>query len=449
MKNKYILKLICIAAALLLTVSVLVASTYAWFTLSTDPTVSGIAIAISGSNTIQFAPNLTLTDPDGNVLHYPGAFSGSMSFSEFDTYDYLNNISSLTPVSTADGVNWFFPSYYTDSADLSTSGGLKKIDDFLLDNSLKAANSEENGTYVYVDFWVLSPTDDFSLRVSTADSGDDGSFVLAMPQIKAREDGSLYLAGGDAASAASMRLGFLVNTEESKTEALNWYRGVAGFDTRVNRLQGIYTTPGEYYWSAWNRFTIYEPNGDWHDPERKSYVHGSGGIVSAAYPNGSYVKTYPIGLDAGFIRLEDTTSITAVQKTNQWILRGDHLMIDEQFQAYNLNNKYGDLTPMEILGGFSRDYMQGQFDHYVQRGSFIRSSAALSGAADSSGVVRAEDVQKLAAGGAVDDVTITRLEAGVAQRVRMFIWLEGQDVDCVTHQEVWNTIIRLEFAGGD
>ncbi len=448
MKRKYILKLACIAAALLLTASVLVATSYAWFTMSTDPVVSGIAVTISGGDTIRFAPDMTVTDEQGNVIHFPGTFSDSLDFSQHKSYDYLKTVGSLSPVSTADGVNWFFPSYHTDSTDLTVSGGLKEIEDFLLDSRLNAANRAEDGTYVYIDFWVMSPSGDFDLRVSTADSGDEGSFVLAMPKIAKKEDGSLYLVQGDAAAAASMRVGFLVNTEQAPEFALNWYKGSYGSDSRITQLKGLYAQKEEYFWSPWNRFTIYEPNGDWHDPNVKSYVRGENGIVTGTYLNGSYVKTNPIAWDAGYISLKDTTEITTVQKTSHWIQTGDQLALDAQFQAYNFANKYQDTPYNEIMRGFSDNYLQGLFDHYVQRGKFFNSSQALSNAAYN-GVVPPEILQTLASDGATDDVTITRLEGGTAQRIRMFIWLEGQDVDCVTHQEVWNTIVRLEFAGGD
>ncbi len=450
MNRKYILKLACIVAMLMLTVSVLVASTYAWFTMSGNPDVSGIAIAISGSNTIQFAPDITTVDENGNVLHYPGGFSDSLDFSRFPQYGYLQTVASLTPVSTGDGVHWFFPTYHTDSSDLTISGGLKDIDEFLMDDTLSLANSQENGCYVYVDFWVMAPADGYSLRVSTSTNKNDGegSFVLAMPEVKTDENGKLYLAQGSEAAGASMRLGFLVNGETVSDNTMLAYTNLGYRDSRISSLRGVYAEPGSSYSTVWNRFSIYEPNGDWHDPEAKSYVMTPNGIQTATYSNGSYVKTYPVTWDAGFIELRDLTSITTVQKTNQWLSDGQRPLLDQRFQAYALNKNLEGLTASQILRGFSAD-LQGLFDTYVYRGDFIKSSQALSGAAGSSGAVSIETLGGLAASGATDDVVITQLDRGVAQRVRMFIWLEGQDVDCVTHQDVWNTIIRLEFAGGE
>ena len=109
--NKIYLKLIAISMTLILSVTVVGMSSYAWLVLSGNPTVTGIQIAIGGGNTILVAPDMT-TVVDGATYHYPGPFSDTMNFSRYDSYAYLNDLAGLTPVSTADGVNWFLPEYY-------------------------------------------------------------------------------------------------------------------------------------------------------------------------------------------------------------------------------------------------------------------------------------------------------------------------------------------------
>ena len=47
------------------------------------------------------------------------------------------------------------------------------------------------------------------------------------------------------------------------------------------------------------------------------------------------------------------------------------------------------------------------------------------------------------------DVEIIKLERNVPQRVRMFIWLEGQDIDCSDKISSARFAVSIELAGGD
>ena len=79
--NKIYLKLIAISLTLVLSVSVVAMSSYAWLVLSSSPAVSGIQVTIGGGNTILVAPDITEV-VDGQVYHYPGTFSDTMNFSK-------------------------------------------------------------------------------------------------------------------------------------------------------------------------------------------------------------------------------------------------------------------------------------------------------------------------------------------------------------------------------
>ena len=79
---------------------------------------------------------------------------------------------------------------------------------------------------------------------------------------------------------------------------------------------------------------------------------------------------------------------------------------------------------------------------YVDMGRFYKRTSDL---ASYQGTVAAD--QKLDTAGAVDDVYIIELERNVPQRIRMFIWLEGQDVDCTNLSGAASLILNLEFAG--
>ena len=61
----------------------------------------------------------------------------------------------------------------------------------------------------------------------------------------------------------------------------------------------------------------------------------------------------------------------------------------------------------------------------------------------------AEQMQSLAQAGAADHAVITTLRRNVPQRIRVFVWLEGQDGDCAAAGavEASQIALRLEFAG--
>ena len=164
--DKALIKLIAAGLSLTLAATVAIMSTYAWFTLSTSPEVGGATVVIGGSNTIMLAPNISTTiyaeEAGQNVsVNYPGAFSDTLVFNSQNGYD-LSEIGGLAPVSTADGVNWIIPIYNTG-----------KGDNYVLDTTLSYANQtplqmsqkQEQGNYVYLDFWVYSPVADWKWKI--------------------------------------------------------------------------------------------------------------------------------------------------------------------------------------------------------------------------------------------------------------------------------------------
>ena len=161
MKKKAYIKIACTAAALLCAMAMIVMSSYAWLTASTSPVAEGIQVAVGGGSTILLAPDVV----NDERKHYPGAFGATLRLDDLlDTDAY----SGLTPVSTADGLSWYLPVYYTENdpevlARTAKAGDLKPYDQFLCDETLTYANlsagdeKAAKGSYLYVDFWVVSP----------------------------------------------------------------------------------------------------------------------------------------------------------------------------------------------------------------------------------------------------------------------------------------------------
>ena len=233
--NKLGPKLIAATMAVVLAVVMSVMVTYAWTVLSTAPVAEGIQITIGGSNTILVAPDLTKT-VDGKTYHFPGGFSGKLNFSHHEAYAYLSEIASLMPVSTADGKHWIIPEYYDilDEAVLNGEacvGVMKPMEEFTVDTQLQYANLTEfsaSGSYVYLDFWVVSPGTEYTLRMSHGDE-NGGSYLLELMDAAETADGGFVLTATEGTAAATARIGFLVNSNPAGETALSCYRESATF----------------------------------------------------------------------------------------------------------------------------------------------------------------------------------------------------------------------------
>ena len=445
--TKIYLKLVAVVLALVLSVSVAVMASYAWFVLSDSPTVSGIQIAIGGGNTILVAPDMT-AQVDGVTVHYPGYFSDTLNFSQFETYSYLNNLGGLTPVSTADGVNWFLPTYYS-PADTAVqlgqvpSGQLKDVSQFLLDDSLRYANLRptekeklSEGSYIYLDFWVVSPGAEYTLRISTGeDSG--GSFLVDLPQPKQTDSGYTLgsaVGASELTATASARVGFLVSTDRVTDGAMEQYMVSYGYDARYTQLRGVYQENSENQAYGSYSFCIYEPNADLHP--------GNPAM------NGSYVRTNPVGLVGGKGREVNVAALLTAQRTGTWsaALTGSGTELEQRFQTALLGMNTLGLSEERIAEKFYKEYLQGHLSAYMDKGDFFKRTSDLYSYGD---IVTPEQLDTLDMGGATEDVYIVKLERNVPQRIRMFVWLEGQDMDCVNGLSAAEFVLNIEFAGSN
>lgn len=438
--NKIHIKLIAMALALTLSVSVLIMSSYAWMVLSSNPAATGIQVIIGGGNTILIAPNV-VTDEGYNI---PGNFSDKMNFSGYGmdkSYGYLSSLAGLTPVSTSNGREWF------------VSGN--KVDIFYENANLPKYVEDENGNqvlnqkvgegnYIYLDFWVVSPSGDYDLRISTGDgTSDGGSFVVDLPEpkIETAEDGTvagtLFQEEGKSA-AASVRIGFLANPIMLEEEMQAYVNSVYN-DDRFKSLRGFYREPnsGSFEIDS-ERFTIYEPNGDYHPLD--------------AELDGSYVQTKPLMLSGGEISENpDIWDHLTVQLKSDWAVdknNNGNKIVEQIFNTNVIGNENLKEAEEENLSDyFYRGILGGQFSTYVEKGQFITSTATLSAAVANTANGTAY-ISGLGKSGATEDVVIIELEQNVPQRIRMFIWLEGQDIDCPASANSARFAVNIELAGG-
>ena len=89
-----------------------------------------------------------------------------------------------------------------------------------------------------------------------------------------------------------------------------------------------------------------------------------------------------------------------------------------------------------------KNYLQGNLSPYVHQGGFVRNNYLLPDR------VSPEYLSTMDFGSAPEDVYIVELERNVPQRIRMFVWLEGQDPDWDPTAAGDSFALRIEFAGG-
>ena len=419
-KRQYHIKILASALLIVLSLSMLVMVTFAWYVMSTAPEVSGMQIKI-GSDTIRVAPDCI----DESGQHYPGAFQGVL---ETDTTAIPENFWGLIPVSTADGKHWFSATYES-----LENGGDQKMDEYLEDTTLSSANltarPKSGGNYLYLDFWVVAPKD-YDLRVSTATqgSGQSGSYVKVFPQVKMDAAGKYSLDETQRQAESSLRIGFLVNEDRVSGES---YENSTNYDTAYKILKGVYQEQGKELPTSQTSFTIYEPNCDWH---------------ADIEINGQYKQTSPLAWKDGKVKpvtLESVQTKLAAQTSATWTQadNGTETKLAQALQTAVLDAK---TTNRSITNGQSageyllNQYLKGQLSGYITSGQFIENTGTLKDETD---------INTIKQSGATTDAVIVSLKKNVPQRIRMFVWLEGQDIDCTNEAALKTLLLNLELAG--
>ena len=427
MKKKAYIKIACTAAALLCAMAMIVMSSYAWLTASTSPVAEGIQVAVGGGSTILLAPDLV----NNERVHYPGAFGATL---RLDALLDADAHSGLTPVSTADGLNWYLPVYYTEDdpevrAETAKAGDLKPYDQFLCDETLTHANlsaddeSAAEGSYLYADFWVVSPGSRYELRVSTSnDASGAGSYVVDLPQVVETEDG-FAMQTPEYPASESLRVGFLVNQNAAADSAVAY--AANGGDQRYTTLMGGYQEKGKptspLY--SYNTFHIYEPNGSSHSTLGET----------------GYIATYPLGRNDTSVTGIPVGSWLSVQMASRW-----ENVVNDVFKA-SVQQAGDTATAADVQARLYKN-LAGRSD-YVNKGQFIQNTGKLYENMGQNDTVLQATLEQMAKAGANESNSIVTLERNVPQRIRMFIWLEGQDADCVSGASVSGFAMRIELAG--
>ncbi|MDD6094584.1 MAG: hypothetical protein PUC29_02450, partial [Clostridia bacterium] len=129
---------------------------------------------------------------------------------------------------------------------------------------------------------------------------------------------------------------------------------------------------------------------------------------------------------------------------------GNGIMLDRIFQTALTGKEISDAK--QAFSVFYENYLQGQVAPYVTKGDFFTQTSNLYALATAEGenTLSAQAVnERMEASGATEDVIITTLERNTPQRIRMFIWLEGQDVDCTADAALSDFALSIELSGSN
>lgn len=317
--------------------------------------------------------------------HAPGTFGDTLDITKDANYDYLNGLAGLTPVSTADGEHWYLPQY-GDAAD-----GTEGPTAFTEEKDLAHANlpAEQAAAAQEGSYYYMdfwvSAPEDFNLRLAAGDSKSAGSYALTLPLPQRSAEGVWALSYDNAGLAAQ------------KCLRLGFLTGLDG---------------GE------ESFLIYEPNGT------------DGGTYTVTTPQSAAGET------------GDVRDRLTVQQPSQW----KRETLDRMFAQFveTASKDDSDLLSQDTLTVARQFYTKalgGQYRPYVTSGQFYQRAADL--------YENAENVASAPTSGASADGVILRLKANQPQRIRLFVWLEGQDADCTNDAQNALLGIHLELAGSD
>ncbi len=414
---------------------ILVAASFAWLTLSTDPEIRGLSLTMATADFLYVST-------DGSNWQQSANLS--------DEFKYHVE---LRPVSTYDGINWFLPEY-------NDFGELLDISEFTLDDTLEYANvyayrtdgsgnpipdsplegielmdAQAKGHYVYTDFFLMTGEGICDVRLSKPKNmevlqdwevaqGIYGSFAIAslIDSGEGHLEASELLAGESA-----LRIGFLpISIGEAVLDADT---GEILKDEDGNIIYEYSpVNEGDGY-----RFVIYEPNADMRSYEGKPGSAGS-----------EHTEIYVIGYtfdgddyqDGNYIRTTPIAHITDNEDDHY-----DLKEIDPERLIIQRKSTWKDLSgfdPSEL----AVDIENARVSQYLNMGEFVSDSSFVYG---EDRIVDLED-GSIAKGNASDTVVV-RLSNNRPLKIRLFVWIEGQDVDCWNDISADRFLVNLEFGG--
>lgn len=392
------LKIMMACAGILLGVIMLASASYAWLTVSVTPEIQRLVISVTPSG--QEYP-FELSIDYGEKLKANQADQATWT-TELHLDDVVKNY-TLQPISTVDGIHWYLPKY-------SADGNVKGFWEADLAKCANKANSSDN-YLVYVDVWVRTRDKDpqemlLSNPVSTT-AGEEyyANYVLWNPKWDA--DTGQWLQND---AMTTVRIGFMYTPLDEKGNP-------AGSSS----------------------FSIYEPNGNMRSSRFAEYL--------ATLKTDTSIDEEELDQLTGRIySYTGGTNYTAKQ-------------YDETFT----DQYYSTLAPKYVSDGVYElvDVTQLLKNNLIVQTKSSWNTARLSPSAkinsDAIGTIgnfcRVEVDESGKATGTLTPIDtngrreMTTVTKGTIQKMRIYIWLEGQDIDCWNQTADGNIYANLEFLG--
>lgn len=420
------LKLIMSVTGILMGVVMLLSASYAWLTVSVAPEIRGLVIQVVPTGKeipFELSINYDPSKPDEAV---------------WTTVLHLDDILKdkvLRPISTVDGDHWFLPKY-------NAKGD---VVDFWEADFKHCANADADSNYlVYADVWVRTRNDIAQDMVLSKPLDKDGgynvmdtetfygSYALWAPEKNAEGTGwklgtDNKLAANDA--MASLRVGLQYMEYQLNAESVEG-SGTPKIDLNSGISKGFY---------------IYEPNADMRSTDFTTFLGGTPQSQMAG-------RTYHIS----GVSEDATGGNTASGKTTT----GNK--VQEYQSKFTAGNYYSTLAPKYIKDANGNatwelvDVRQTLGNRLIVQKQSTWNETALSQLTDvnqitSKTIDKIGDFMKVNESGFGGKVptsnALTTVKQETIQKMRVYIWLEGQDVDCWNQIAGGNLYINLEFMG--
>lgn len=431
MRTRIPAKLIITGVVLLSAVALLALGTFAWFTISKKGEAGQIGITFKSDNAwpFEFIQQESDWETLNDVINESGwqkELTLSMVVASDGTEHEPGDSFYLRPISTSDLEHWYLAEY----DELGSVTGLTKVplesvgnvnrydpDPDPYDKDIPA-----NHVYYY-DLWIRTKnqTTDYGLHLNNPiDEANDfetlfGTYVLPGVQWDSSiNKATIPEAGYDAATC--IRVGFL------------FYEPLDDISHEINP-----TTATESDAETVREFWIYEPNCDSRAPSFKKYNIGE---------DNSYLSQREVA----YIKTEDgVKKVKEHEESPQsgWVdtILPEYEGEDEQPGFVSVSDRT--IRQLTSSWDLSKIAEKKQTDPITSRdieviGKFIHNNPEQSDRAGYEGI----DTPEMAVlrHGAND-------QPGLPQHVRVFIWLEGQDIDCWNSSMSGPMAINLEFRG--
>lgn len=407
------LKIALAFGGILTGIALISTAAYAWFTISTSPEVTGITISIV---------------PTGK--EYP--IEVSLNQTDWTTELHMDNIveqyGPLRPITTFDGEHWYLPYY-------DIRGNVDEFHEVELSevaNRLKGKDGfEEPFNYlIYFDIWVRTRDrgTNYDMRLSNpaGNVGDDekyyGTFVLWDPQKSAKED---EVPGNDAMACTRIGIQMLGTDDET-------------------------TSP----------FYIYEPNSEmrssYFKTVRDSLIAEDNDLTDEEFDALKYIatslenktSTLPDGSTKTDLKIDQTLSIN--DYITNYLTNAENSTYVQTMVPRFVSDKTADADAVYALQTLEKgpNNVGGKSVFLITQGNSSWSQAYLDSWKAGAATAQSVNSRNVGTIGQLDTTpTIQTLTCGQEYKMRIYVWLEGQDIDCWNQITEGNLYVNLEFLG--